>query len=246
MEKYKINYTNYTITITAEFDRKLQDLKSDEYELIQRVKAEACLKEILIRELALDVQINAYDFACFLTAFSDIEGFESMPWGERESALSKTYGVNVSERTLRNWCARLIQRNMICANGDRTCWRTEIFEGIKYRSRVTQEDYGEMRDYFNRRRELVAAEYQNALSSGISVKDAKQQAWGHAYKQLWPEYQCCYYSCKGFQLNAFSELEQETMFEIFELTRELAGTVPAEAPFENNREDDFYAEWYGK
>ena len=40
MEKYKINFTNHTITITAEFDRKLQDTTSAEYALIQKVRAD--------------------------------------------------------------------------------------------------------------------------------------------------------------------------------------------------------------
>ena len=64
--------------------------------------AEARLKEILIRFLKLDVQISAYDFSCFLTAFSDIKGFDSMPWEKREEALANEYGVKVCAKTLRN------------------------------------------------------------------------------------------------------------------------------------------------
>ena len=40
MEKYKINFINHTITITAEFDKKMQDIESAEYALIQKVKAD--------------------------------------------------------------------------------------------------------------------------------------------------------------------------------------------------------------
>ena len=158
-----------------------------------------------------------------------------MPWGERESVLSNIYGVAVSERTLRNWCAKLIARNMICKGTDKTFWKTEIFEGIKYRSQVTAENQEEMSAYFACRRELIAAEHQRAQEMGLSPKEAKQQAWKAAYKQLWNEFQCCYYSCKGFQFGAFSDLEQQTMFEIFELTRELAGIDPLSA-----RKDDYY------
>lgn len=40
MEKYKINYTNHTITITADFDKKLQDIESAEYALIKKIRAD--------------------------------------------------------------------------------------------------------------------------------------------------------------------------------------------------------------
>ena len=40
MEKYKINFINHTITITAEFDKKMQDIESAEYALIQKIKAD--------------------------------------------------------------------------------------------------------------------------------------------------------------------------------------------------------------
>ena len=47
MEKYKINYTNHTITVTAEFNRKLQDTGSDEYALIKKIKADFPNMEII-------------------------------------------------------------------------------------------------------------------------------------------------------------------------------------------------------
>ena len=58
--------------------------------------AEERLKEILIRVLKLDVQINPYDFACFLTAFSDIDGFANMPWDKRAEILENVYNVKVA------------------------------------------------------------------------------------------------------------------------------------------------------
>lgn len=48
-------------------------------EQITPATAEARLTEIRIRQYDLDVQINSYAFSCFITAFSDIEGFVSMP-----------------------------------------------------------------------------------------------------------------------------------------------------------------------
>ena len=191
---------------------------------------EARLKEILIRELSLDTQINPYDFACFFTAFNDIDGFASMPWGKRESVLSNVYNVNVSDRTLRSWCARMIDRDIIRKDEGktlRTYWKTVITESGKERSLVEEEDQEEMRVYFSRRAELVAEGAQFLLESGLPMKEAKQKAWDQAYKQLWSEFQCCYYSCKGFEFNALTP----SMFVILEITRELAPAA------DNNRKD---------
>ena len=67
--------------------------------------AEERLREILIRKLNLDVQIDAYAFACFICAFTDIGSFDSMPWEERAELIRRnpSYGTiicrceNVSE-----------------------------------------------------------------------------------------------------------------------------------------------------
>ena len=75
--------------------------------------AEERLREILIRKLNLDVQVDAYAFACFICAFTDIGSFDSMPWEERAELMKYKYGVDVSDRTLRNWCRKLISSNII-------------------------------------------------------------------------------------------------------------------------------------
>ena len=72
--------------------------------------AEERLAELLIRQYNIDVQINPYAFACFITAFSDIDGFDSMPWGERAKVYYDYSGISMDERTLRNWCSKLISQ----------------------------------------------------------------------------------------------------------------------------------------
>ena len=91
--------------------------------------SEEKLKEILLRRLKLDSQINPLHFACFIFAFQDIEGFASMPWEERAMELQSHYGVSVSDRTLRNWCSQLLEKALIAKVEDRTCWKTEIMNG---------------------------------------------------------------------------------------------------------------------
>ncbi len=78
--------------------------------LSRPITAEERLAELLIRQYNIDVQINSYAFACFITAFSDIDGFDSMPWGERAKVYYDYSGVSMDERTLRNWCSKLISQ----------------------------------------------------------------------------------------------------------------------------------------
>ena len=109
--------------------------------------AEERLREILIRKLNLDVQIDAYAFACFICAFTDIGSFDSMPWEERAELMKYKYGVDVSDRTLRNWCSKLISSNIIQKCGKQTYWKTEIYGKEKYRSNVDPDDE-DMARYF--------------------------------------------------------------------------------------------------
>lgn len=191
--------------------------------------SEELLHEILIRVLKLDIQVNPYDFSCFLTAFSDIDDFANMPWEKRAKTLTEVYDVNVSSRTLRNWCAKLIHLNLIQKNGEKVFWKTEYSNGVKQQTIVQENEQEQMRDYFRRRSELINKEYQSALNDRLSPKEAKQEAWKRAYRQLWCEFNCCYYSCREFQFNAFSNLDKKTMLDILELTRELAGIDPKSA-----------------
>ena len=50
------------------------------------------LKEILIRRFRLNIQVDMYAFACFITAFTDVPGFDCMPWKVREEEYQKYCG----------------------------------------------------------------------------------------------------------------------------------------------------------
>lgn len=90
----------------------------------------------MVRCLNIDVQVDVRAFACFIAAFFDIEGFDSMPWGERERLLSEYYGVNVCERTLRNWSCKLIKYNIMTKQSEKTKWKTYFIGDCKHRKRV--------------------------------------------------------------------------------------------------------------
>ena len=171
---------------------------------------EAKLREILIRQLNLDIQIDTKAFACFICAFTDIENFASMPWGNRELILQDRYKVCVSERTLRNWSAVLIRNEYLAKSEERTFWKTEMCGRDKLRTPVPEDD-PRMAEYFWRKSELLKA----------WETPAPEDVWKQIMKQLWNEFNCCYYSCKSFSLNAFDPQISGCLFEIQELTREL-------------------------
>ena len=51
-----------------------------------------------------------------------------MPWGERERAFYSYSGVSVDERTLRNWCSKLVKQNAIAKVGGSSYWKKEAYK----------------------------------------------------------------------------------------------------------------------
>lgn len=179
------------------------------------------LSEILYRGYGIDVQIQAIQFACFIAAFTDIEGFSSSPWEQREIEFYKYYGYSVSERTMRNWCSQLITRGVISKYGGTTKWRTFYIDDIKFREPIEDIDEVEMESYFERRKEIFNEKYTSQIESGKQQKEARAAAWKDTYKDLWLEFHCCFYYCKGFELSSFSYNDVD-VWEIYELAREIA------------------------
>lgn len=186
----------------------------------------ARLKEIVIRSFGMDIQVNAVQFACFLAAFTDIEGFATMPWEERAIVYYKRYGVWVDDRTMRGWCSQLIKRKIIAVCGESVAWKTTIVNNKKYRERLIPGEPNDMWDYYDRRSEIFAEEYELALMGtrfrGEPPAAARKEAWGETYKRLWQEFECCYYYCKCFTLSAFSEEYGADLQEMYELAQEIA------------------------
>ena len=157
----------------------------------------------MIREYSIDVRVDIKAFACFIYAFSDIEGFESMPWKIRCEIMSAAYGINVCERTLRNWCDKLIKtRTIEKGNNEKTYWRTIKLNGESFRDLVSgnEELERKMHSYWAERSELL-----------------KKYSWNETFSILWNKYHCCYYSCKKFVLSAFDAIGQfQEVYELIE------------------------------
>lgn len=185
--------------------------------------SEAKLKEILLRRLKLSTQIVPLHFACFIFAFDDIEGFASMPWEERARELYNHYGVSECDRTLRNWCRKLLDKELIAKVSDRTYWKTEIMNGRKTRTPIQQGDE-EMSAYFSRRSALISHYQTEGEKAKIPAKELKNFAFSLAIKALWEEYHCCYYTCKTFLFSAWEDDEEPFFQEVVELTQDLMYT----------------------
>ena len=180
------------------------------------------LSEIMIRNYGLDIQVDAKAFACFLVAFAEVECFDAMPWSEREKSMKECYGISVSEKTLRNWCNKLMRSNTIEKGGEKVYWCTEGAKENKKRYMVepgSPEDE-EMINYMKTRSKLLETYISDAIASGR--KDYKQinaEAWQKTNTALWRDYGCCYYSCKSLVLSAFDDFNAH---EIYELITEVA------------------------
>ena len=160
----------------------------------------------MIRDYKLDVQIDVVAFACFIHAFSTIEGFESMPWQERSNQMQEHYNILVSEKTLRNWSAKLINTNTINKSKINTfCWCSYKIDGETIRELVTG----------NKELEETKLEYYH-LRKGL----LKTFSWKETQEVLWQRFGCCFYYCKSFVLSAFDDVGNAQ--EVYELIEEIA------------------------
>lgn len=170
------------------------------------------LAEIMNRKFGLDIQVDVFAFACFMWMLLMVDGFDAMPWTVRAEEIEYWFGVEVTEKTLRNWASRLLATDNLHKSQDRTIWRTDRHNDIVTRDSV-EPNNADYIHYKSRQAELIT-EY---MSLGLT----KSRAWGEAFKQLWREFGCCYYSCARLTLNAV----QEDIDEIAELAFEICGTA---------------------
>ena len=156
--------------------------------------AEERLAELMIRQFELDVQINAASFACFFFLLLTDEDFACMPWAEREAKIFEQYGIEIAESTLRKWASRLLGTDLINkSQGNKVYWRTERFHNEAIRNPVAVDDEEYLR--YKARQSALITEY-------LNFGRTKSEAWSESFKQLWREFQCCFYACPQFTVNA--------------------------------------------
>lgn len=189
--------------------------------------AEEKLKEILYRVYDIDTRIDTKDFACFVAAFLEVEGFEAMPWGERAAILRDGYNVSVDEKTLRSWCNKLIGSNTITKSDERVYWCTMIEpdgERMRYQVEGDEELEKEFARYKEMREKLIKDHITREISKGREdYKVIKAEAWSKANYDLWKYFNCCFYSCKTLMLSAFDDHNE--LEEVYELIKEIINDV---------------------
>ena len=183
--------------------------------------AEERLIEIIIRKYDMDIQIDVYGFACFISLLLEDEGFRAMPWGERQKKMKYEMGIDVCESTLKKWCSKLLKLELVAKNKlDKIYWGTTKVEDDTVRFAVSgyPEAEMEMAEYMACRTQLIKEYTENALALGrVDYNEIRRDAWGHAFKELWNKKHTVYYCCSTLMLNAIGEEAQE----IYELVNEI-------------------------
>lgn len=204
-----VGITNLKDGHFAEKVRRYLDKRGYEYEYSSRganitrlpQTAEEQLAFLLRDSLGLDVQINVYDFACFIRAFSVIGSFDSMPWMSRTVFFNQHFENEVSQATLQRWMKFLTESKNVSPQKKGALWRSfKDEDGDKVQVRVDP-DSEEYREYCEKRSELLIG-FENA------DKETRSKMWGSMVHHLYPEYGVYYY-CPEFALNALGDQAEE-------------------------------------
>ena len=169
--------------------------------------AQERLAEIMIRLFKLDIQIEVYDFACFLHLMLTEPAAQKMPWAVRHGMIKEMYDLDISEVTLRRWVKHLLDDDIISKTEDSEWWKTCNIDGEKCQKPVKKAELPAMREYWKRHAEIL--NFQLDKHHGD-----RSAAWGATRKQMWQEYECCYYRCKCLQVNGIGTEEINTICDL--------------------------------
>ena len=165
--------------------------------------AEEQLAFLLRNSLGLDNQVDAYFFACFITAFSTIKGFDAMPWKTRTAIFNQYYHNTVSKTTLERWYSHLVKSGNMTKFAKGALWRTiKDDDGYIVQKRV-EPDSQEYQEYCQKRKAFLTG-------SGFESADkaTRKNTWVSMVYNLLPEYGVYYY-CPSSILNALGDQAEE-------------------------------------
>ena len=152
--------------------------------------------ELMRHHLHIDSQVNPKEFACFLILLLEDEAFSSMPWEERAWQLADLYGIEVSDRTLRNWASYLFRGEFLMKDKEtRTVWYTEPYGSLKIQVQVKNPDEDTTyQNYLQERKDRVEL----LRKSGMPFSKAYKETVCY----LWEKYHRIYYYCYTLASNA--------------------------------------------
>ena len=165
--------------------------------------AEEQLASMLRDALGLDIQTDAYHFACFIDAFSAIPGFDAMPWISRRAIFNEYYHNNVSKPTLERWHRHLVESGNLVKFAKGALWRTFKDEDGYIVQRKVEPDSKEYQEYCEKRKA-----YLNCCGFDGADKETRKNSWGSMVYNLMPEYGVYYY-CPSSILNALGDQAEE-------------------------------------
>lgn len=179
------------------------------------------LKSLLFSTLDLDVRTDVTAFAAYFYKMMDDDLFLTTPWEAKAKELKREFGIDISDRTLRTYNAKLINKDMLIKNDDmREDWYTTYVGYDKVQDVVWTSDedaVAAMEDWYNKRSQyLIDAdiEYQKAIGEA-DVQNPKR--WRIALKRLWDETKCFYFPVKGWSFNNFHKEELEEIYKLSSL-----------------------------
>lgn len=176
------------------------------------------LKSLLVNKLDLDVQTDFKAFAAFFYKIMDDELFLTTPWETRARILKDEFNIEISDRVLRKYNAKLVSKGMMVKD-DSTFeyWYTTYVCDQKVQDVVWEsrdEDVEAMQDWFNKRKEYLEqadVEYQKAVGEADSLNPNR---WKIALNKLWDETKTVYYKVKGWSFNAFEDKDIQEIYRL--------------------------------
>lgn len=161
------------------------------------------LKNLLFSTFDLDVRTDIAAFAAYFYKMMDDDLFLTSPWETKAIELKREFGIDISDRTLRTYNAKLMNKNMLVKNDNmREDWCTtyrgcEKIQDVVY----TDNEVAAMKIWYDKRNQyLMDADMEYQIATGELYNPKR---WRIALKKLWNETQCFYFSVKGWSFNAF-------------------------------------------
>lgn len=166
---------------------------------------EELLIELVQRVFDLDCRISARTFGVFFSLLSTYPPFKTMPWIERTKIINDSYNLEVSDRTLKTWAAKLVSKGIINKGVSGQWWKTtKQSNGENKREAVNTPELEEERLLFL---ETQSKLIQKNEEEWLKLKDpnAPKFLFRGVHERLWSEYQCCYYLSKTWNINAIDD-----------------------------------------
>ena len=196
MKNYEINFATNTITITQKFAKEASQIGTEAFKTMMELRQ---LGMTIITKAPVQKKKNSNltyaKMERYISLLED-EAFSSMPWEERSWQMSDLYGIDVSDRTLRNWASYLFRGEFLMKDKEnRTVWYSEVDGSLKVQVQVKNPDEDTTyQNYLQERKERVEL----LRKSGMP--------FSKAYKEtvcfLWEKYHRIYYYCYTLVSNA--------------------------------------------